>query len=48
MIIHCADIDNGRETVSKLLEGIYDDYCVAQMAKALGKWTEFDSLFKVQ
>lgn len=39
-----SSIDNGRETVSKLLEGIYDDYCVAQMAKALGRWTEFDFL----
>lgn len=34
-------VDNGRETVSKLLEGIYDDYCVAQMAKSLNKWKEY-------
>lgn len=28
--------DDGRETVSRLLEGIYDDYCTSVMAKKLG------------
>ena len=32
-----SNLDNHRETVSRLLEGIYDDYCVAQVAKALDK-----------
>lgn len=30
-------IDDGRETVSRLLESIYDDYCLSLMAKKLGK-----------
>ena len=41
-----SSIDDGRETVSRLLEGIYDDYCVAQMAKALGKTDKYEFLSK--
>jgi predicted alpha-1,2-mannosidase len=30
------------ESVSKTLESVYDDYCVAQMAKALGKTEDYE------
>lgn len=30
-------IDDGRETVARLLESIYDDHCLSLMAKELGK-----------
>lgn len=30
-------IDDGRETVARLLESIYDDHCLSLMAKKLGK-----------
>jgi predicted alpha-1,2-mannosidase len=35
--------DKENESVSKTLEYAYDDYCVAQMAKALGKADDYDS-----
>ncbi len=41
-----SPIDNGRETVSRLLEGIYDDYCVALMADSLGLRSKYDFLMK--
>ena len=34
--------DESGESVSKTLEYAYDDYCVAQMAKALGKAGDYD------
>ncbi len=34
------------ESVSKTLESVYDDYCVAQMAKALGKTEDFEYFTK--
>lgn len=34
-------IDDGRETVSRLLEGVYDDYCLSLMAEKLGKKDDF-------
>ena len=33
--------DKENESVSKTLEYAYDDYCVAQMAKALGKREDY-------
>ena len=33
---HITNFDDGRETVSRLLEGIYDDYCTSVMAENLG------------
>ncbi len=35
-----------RESVSKALESMYDDYCVAQMAKALGKTEDYEYFSK--
>ena len=34
------------ESVSRTLESCYDDYCVAQMAKALGKKEDYDFFSK--
>ena len=34
------------ESVSKTLECAYDDYCVAQMAKALGKTEDYERFSK--
>jgi len=34
-------VDKVGEAVSNTLEGAYDDYCVAQMAKALGRMDEY-------
>jgi predicted alpha-1,2-mannosidase len=34
-------IDDGRETVSRLLEAVYDDYCLSLMAEKLGKKDDF-------
>jgi len=34
------------ESVSRTLESCYDDYCVAQMAKALGKTEDYDYFMK--
>ena len=38
------DLEN--ESVSKTLEYAYDDYCIAQMAKSLGKTSEYDYFMK--
>lgn len=35
--VQLSSIDDGRETVSRLLENIYDDYCAALLANELGK-----------
>lgn len=32
-----TSLDDGRETVSRLLENVYDDHCAALLAKELGK-----------
>ena len=39
-----SSIDDGRETVSRLLENIYDDHCASLLAKELGKKKEFGFL----
>jgi predicted alpha-1,2-mannosidase len=39
-----CDLEN--ESVSKTLEYAFDDYCVAQMARALGKSADYDSFMK--
>jgi len=38
--------DKENESVSKTLEYAYDDYCVARMAKALGKQSDYDYFMK--
>jgi predicted alpha-1,2-mannosidase len=38
--------DKENESVSKTLEYAYDDYCVAQMAKSLGKMSDYDYFMK--
>ena len=38
--------DQENESVSKTLEYAYDDYCVAQMARALGKKSDYDYFMK--
>lgn len=38
--------DKENESVSKTLEYAYDDYCVAQMAKALGKTDDYNYFMK--
>ena len=38
--------DQENESVSKTLEYAFDDYCVAQMAKALGKKDDYDYFMK--
>ncbi len=38
--------DNERESVSKTLEYAYDDYCIAQMAKKLGKTDDYNYFMK--
>lgn len=42
--VQLSAIDDGRETVSRLLENTYDDYCAALLAKALGKDEEYKFL----
>ena len=39
-----SDIDDGRETVSRLLENTYDDYCAGLMAENLKKTSEYNFL----
>ena len=38
--------DKENESVSKTLEYAFDDYCVAQMAKALGKTDDYNYFMK--
>ncbi len=38
--VKLSSIDDGRETVSRLLENIYDDFCAAILAKEFGKTDE--------
>lgn len=38
--VQLSSIDDGRETVSRLLENIYDDYCAALFANELGRKEE--------
>ncbi len=38
--------DQENESVSKTLEYAYDDYCVAQMAKGMGKTEDYDHFMK--
>ena len=38
--------DQENESISKTLEYAYDDWCIAQMAKALGKTTDYDYFMK--
>ena len=38
--------DQENESVSKTLEYAFDDYCIAQMAKALGKRSDYDYFMK--
>jgi predicted alpha-1,2-mannosidase len=38
--------DKENESLSKTLEYAYDDYCIAQMAKALGKTGDYDYFMK--
>ena len=38
--------DKENESVSKTLEYAYDDYCIAQMAKSLGKVSDYDYFMK--
>ncbi len=37
-------VDKTNESVSNTLEGAYDDFCVAQVAKAVGKLADYDTL----
>ena len=37
-------VDKTDESVSNTLEGAYDDYCVAQVAKAVGRMDDYDTL----
>ena len=39
-------VDKTAESVSNTLEGAYDDFCVAQVAKAAGHMKEYDELMK--
>ena len=39
--------DKEDESVSKTLEYAYDDYCIAQMAKALGKESDYEYFMKL-
>lgn len=39
-------VDKTNESVSNTLEGAYDDFCVAQVAKAVGKTDVYDTLMK--
>lgn len=41
-----APFDEEDESLSKTLEYAYDDWCVAQMAKALGKQADYDDFMK--
>jgi len=38
--VQLSAIDDGRETVARLLENTYDDYCAGMMAEQLGKTKE--------
>ena len=42
--VQLSSIDDGRETVSRLLENIYDDYCASIIAQKLGKTKEYEFL----
>ena len=42
--VKLSTIDDGRETVSRLLESIYDDHSAGLLADALGKKDEYDFL----
>lgn len=42
--VQLSSLDDGRETVARLLENIYDDYCAALMAKKMGKEAEYNFL----
>lgn len=39
-------VDKTNESVSNTLEGAYDDFCVAQVAKAAGKISDYEMLLK--
>lgn len=39
-------VDKTAESVSNTLEGAYDDFCVAQVAKAVGKTDDYNMLMK--
>ncbi len=39
-------VDKTNESVSNTLEGAYDDFCVAQVAKAVGKMEDYEMLMK--
>jgi predicted alpha-1,2-mannosidase len=39
-------VDKTNESVSNTLEGAYDDFCVAQVAKAAGKNSDYEMLLK--
>jgi predicted alpha-1,2-mannosidase len=39
--VKLSSIDDGRETVARLLESIYDDYCASRLAKELHKKEEY-------
>ncbi len=39
-------VDRTKESVSRTLEFAYDDFCIAQVAKGLGKNKEYDELMK--
>lgn len=42
--VSLSAVDDGRETVSRLLESTYDDHCAALLARALGRCGEADTL----
>lgn len=42
--VSLSAVDDGRETVSRLLESTYDDHCAALLARALGRGAEADTL----
>lgn len=44
--VKMSKYDDGRETVARLLEGIYDDYCTGVMAERLGKKEIAGNMFK--
>tara|TARA_R110002050_G_scaffold244473_1_gene381274 strand:- start:1119 stop:3467 length:2349 start_codon:yes stop_codon:yes gene_type:complete len=44
--VQFSSIDDGRETVARLLENTYDDYCASLMANKLNKKDEFNFLNK--
>jgi len=44
--VQLSNIDDGRETVARLLEGTYDDYCAGLYAKTLGLKDDTDFFMK--